>query len=133
MEKIITATIGGMIIGLSASLLLLFNGKVAGVSGMIKSTLSRYKNDFEAPLFLGGLLTGGLIYKSLYEVNISATIEQSTTVILTSGLLVGFGTAMGSGCTSGHGVCGISRLSTRSIVATLTFMLTGALSVMLSK
>lgn len=122
--------IGGSLIGLAVTLMLLFNGRVTGISGILSGSLSRPTNDFGWRLaFFGGLLSGAVIARILnpdFFVNLSSRGIGSVAI---AGLLVGFGTVMGGGCTSGHGVCGMSRLSIRSIVATVTFMLFGFLAV----
>ncbi len=132
----IASLLGGMLIGLSVSVMLLFNGKIAGISGIVGGILSPAQNDTKwRLLFLGGLLVGGLIV-SFFSSNLFAggdvfaiEIERSWPALILAGLLVGFGSRFGSGCTSGHGVCGISRFSPRSLVATITFISTGALVV----
>lgn len=122
--------VGGGLIGIAVTMMLLFNGRVTGVSGIIASSLAKPTPDcLWRWMFLGGLIAGGLLIQAIrpdFFVNVSG---RSSTAILVAGLLVGYGTVMGSGCTSGHGVCGMSRLSVRSVVATLTFMLFGFLTV----
>ncbi len=120
---------GGILIGLSAALLLIGHGRVAGVSGVVGRLLERQPGERGWRLwFLGGLLAGGLLYALVAPAR--ATLPHAPVPLtLAAGLLVGFGTRLGGGCTSGHGVCGIGRLSVRSIFATLTFMATGALTV----
>ena len=131
----VASLIGGMLIGLSASAILLFSGKIAGISGIVGGILSPAQNDTQwRLLFLGGLLVGGLLVGSrmvgLSSADVFAIeIERSWPALILAGLLVGFGSRFGSGCTSGHGVCGISRFSPRSLVATITFISTGALVV----
>lgn len=121
---------GGMLIGLSAALLLLCDGKIAGISGIVGGLLSPTQNDTAwRVLFVVGLLTGGLLFTLLAPQVFTFSIARSPGALILAGLLVGFGTRLGNGCTSGHGVCGISRFSTRSIVATVTFMLTGIVTV----
>jgi uncharacterized membrane protein YedE/YeeE len=121
--------VGGVLIGLAASLMLLWNGRVTGVSGIVSEAL--WSNGAERNWrlsFVGGLLCGGALLKILLP---GAFIDSSTRGIgatVAAGVLVGFGTVMGSGCTSGHGICGISRLSPRSIVATLVFIAFGIAS-----
>ena len=114
---------GGIMIGVAAVLLLWLNGKVAGISGIVGTALTDTGPDsYWRWLFVAGLILGG--GASLYQIVGVEQIElrASTPVLALAGLLVGFGTRLGSGCTSGHGVCGIGRLSHRSIVATLVFM-----------
>jgi uncharacterized protein len=119
---------GGLLIGLATSLLLLFNGQIAGVSGILCGIVVPKQGEAAWRLwFLGGLVAGGLVLRVLRPEVFPATPASLTTVA--AGLLVGCGTALGSGCTSGHGVCGLSRFSARSLAATLTFMAGGALTV----
>lgn len=126
----IPSLIGGVLIGLSTSMLLLFNGRVAGISGIFGGVLIRRPGDVSWRLyFLAGLLAAGLVMALLLPSAFPREALRSTPVIALAGLFVGFGTRLGNGCTSGHGVCGISRLSARSIVATVVFMTTGVLSV----
>lgn len=129
--------LGGALIGLSASLLLLANGRVAGISGVVASLLAPVKGDISwRAQFLGGLLAGGLLlaWSRPGTFALPAPLDGGRALLLASaGLLVGFGSRLGSGCTSGHGVCGLSRGSPRSLVATLTFMATGILTVFLSR
>jgi uncharacterized membrane protein YedE/YeeE len=119
---------GGAVIGLSATILILFKGKIAGISGIL-GALMQFKNTPKHHylwriLFLIGLLSSGSIY-SLFFTLPSMAIDASFIMLIFAGLLVGFGTRMGSGCTSGHGICGLGRLSLRSLVATLSFMSAG--------
>ncbi len=126
----LASLIGGMLIGLSASMLLLFNGKIAGISGIIAGTLSPAKNDtLWRIVFVTGLLVGGFLLRLLSPQTFVIGITRSWSALVVAGLLVGFGTRLGNGCTSGHGVCGLSRFSQRSLIATVTFIATGALTV----
>jgi uncharacterized protein len=126
----IASLCGGMLIGLSAALLLLCDGKIAGISGIVGGLLSPTQNDTAwRVLFVGGLLAGGFLFTLFAPQVFTVSIARSPSALILAGLLVGFGTRLGNGCTSGHGVCGISRFSTRSIVATITFMLTGIVTV----
>jgi len=110
--------------------MLLWNGRVTGISGIINGVLSPVKGDTQwRLLFIGGLLLGGLVMKQLNPQVFENTIRAEAWTTIVAGLLVGFGTIMGSGCTSGHGVCGISRMSPRSLVATIIFMLAGVAAV----
>ena len=122
---------GGCLIGVAVSILLLFNGRVTGISGIIDSSLAKPKRgDLWRWTLLAGMVAGGVIVNFINpDLFINQTDRSPATVAL-AGFLVGFGTVLGSGCTSGHGVCGISRLSIRSIIATLTFMTFGFLAVM---
>jgi len=122
--------VGGMLIGLSASALLLFDGKIAGISGIVGGILSPTKDDtLWRLLFVIGLLAGGFVFYLLSPQAFAIGVSRSTSALIVAGLLVGFGTRLGNGCTSGHGVCGVSRVSKRSILATVTFMATGMLTV----
>lgn len=123
----VSALIGGMLIGLAASLLLLLNGRIAGISGMFHGGLRTHAQPWQW-LFLLGLVLGTVLYNSLPETTNSVRQGFPMPILLLAGLLVGFGTRLGSGCTSGHGICGISRRSLRSALATLAFMLTGFLT-----
>jgi len=134
---ILLPLLGGALVGLSASLLLLANGRVAGISGVVGSLLTPVRGDIAwRVLFLGGLLTGGLLLVWLRPGSFAAPASLGSggvALLVVAGLLLGFGARLGNGCTSGHGVCGISRGSARSIAATLTFMVTGVLTVFLTR
>lgn len=128
-----TALLGGLCIGTSASLLLLFSNRVAGISGMVAGLLTPLRAQvLWRAMFVLGLLLGGLFAWRMWPGQLPIlprpTVFGAVT-LLVAGVLVGFGTRLGDGCTSGHGVCGISRGSLRSIVATLTFIACGALAV----
>jgi uncharacterized membrane protein YedE/YeeE len=128
----IRALQGGALIGLSASLLLGLNGRVMGISGIVGGLLAPSAGDVAwRALFVAGLVGGGLIALAAMPGAFSAG-SASLGMVLLAGLLVGVGTRIGKGCTSGHGVCGISRFSPRSVAATLTFIGTGALTVLLT-
>jgi len=121
---------GGILIGLSASFLLLSDGKIAGISGIMGGLLRPVKNDTAwRILFILGLITGGLLFQFLSPDVFTTGISRSIGALILAGLLVGFGTRLGSGCTSGHGVCGISRFSPPSLVSMVTFIVTGATTV----
>ncbi len=123
------ATIGGVVIGLAAALLVLVNGRVAGISGIVGGMLRPRAGDLAWRLaFIAGLLVAPLAFATVGR-QLSVTIDTSYPVLLIAGLLVGIGTRFSGGCTSGHGVCGLSRLSPRSLVATLSFMAAGFVSV----
>lgn len=129
MDIYLLPLLGGTIIGVAASLMLLLNGRVLGVSGIVLGSLKMKRRDFLwRILFIAGLIMGGFTLKAIFPQAMELEFNRSLTVIAISGLLVGFGTAMGSGCTSGHGICGISRFSFRSIIATFTFMIAGILA-----
>ena len=122
----VSATIGGALIGLSAVLLMWLNGRIAGISGILQGAVSARGADRSWRLaFFAGLVLGGLLYMLVTGGTLMTRTGVSPLLIIGAGVLVGFGTRLGSGCTSGHGVCGISRLSPRSLTATATFMLAG--------
>lgn len=128
----LNALAGGVLIGIAVSLMLLFNGRVTGVSGILNNLLSFKKSDrLWRFLFLLGLFVGGLVLHFFKPEVFQGQLSIGVVPTVVAGVLVGFGTALGNGCTSGHGVCGVSRLSVRSIVATLTFMIAGILVVAL--
>ena len=119
------ALLGGVLIGLAAALFVLFNGRIAGISGIVGGLLRPQRGDIGWRLaFVGGLLAAPLLYTLVLPLP-EVRIEVGSLQIIVAGLLVGIGTRYGAGCTSGHGVCGISRLSPRSVVATLVFMAAG--------
>jgi uncharacterized membrane protein YedE/YeeE len=126
----IASTLGGALIGLAASVLLLFNGRVSGVSGLFAELLAPGRRA-TAFAFTGGLVAGGIALFLVAPSMFAVTYDRTLPMVAVAGLLVGFGTRLGGGCTSGHGVCGLSHLSPRSLVATLTFMTTGAVTVYL--
>lgn len=129
-NPIFSALVGGVLIGVAASLLLWLNGRVAGVSGVI-ARLFAFKRD-EWPWrfsFLTGLFLAGVLGAAVNSDFFGVSPVPSRSYLLLAAFLVGFGSSLGNGCTSGHGVCGISRLSPRSIVATLVFMFFGMLTV----
>tara|TARA_R110000772_G_scaffold75022_6_gene163119 strand:+ start:2090 stop:2506 length:417 start_codon:yes stop_codon:yes gene_type:complete len=125
---------GGILIGLAATLLLLLNGRIAGISGILSGVVFRTKNDvFWRVAFIVGLLAGGLLAPLLFQIPFVFEMQASLPVIIGGGFLVGLGTRLGSGCTSGHSVCGIARFSWRSIIATVTFILSAMLTVALTR
>jgi uncharacterized protein len=124
------ALLGGILIGASASVMLLFNGRVTGISGIIGGLLHPQKGDMAwRAAFIAGLLTTGLLFQVFWSEAFDGALDTPILSVVLAGLLVGTGTQLGSGCTSGHGVCGICRLSVRSITATLVFMLFGFMTV----
>ena len=125
----IHSLVGGVLIGVAASILILFNGKIAGISGILGGVLKFKTEDVGwRLLFLLGLLVSPVIYSIFFALP-KVTVHSGHWTVLTAGLLVGLGARYGSGCTSGHGICGLSRLSVRSLVATITFMLAGVVTV----
>lgn len=121
----VSAFIGGSLIGLSAAILLLINGRIAGISGIAGGVIFPEKGDMDWRIvFIVGLIIGGFIYQwsglGVGVNHIQAVVD--TPMLIVAGLLVGIGTTIGTGCTSGHGICGLARRSPRSLVATLSFM-----------
>lgn len=130
LETLTEPFLGGILIGLSASLLLLLKGRIFGVSGILAGLLVPKKDETAWRLgALLGLVSAGLLLLFVSPEHLISNPSGSTGRYVIAGLLVGFGTQLGSGCTSGHGVCGISRVSPRSIVATMTFILVGMIVV----
>ncbi len=124
---------GGVTIGVAVSLMLVLNGRVAGVSGILGGVLTNLFRKTRGDsawrvLFLLGLFSGGLILRALNPDLLENDLDRSLPLLIVAGLLVGYGTSVGGGCTSGHGICGISRFSPRSILATLIFMVFGILT-----
>ncbi len=124
-----SALAGGMLIGLSAAMFVLLNGRIAGISGILGGLLNPKRGDLGWRVaFLIGLIGAPVIYAA-FAVLPESVIDASASAVIIAGLLVGIGTRYGSGCTSGHGVCGLSRLSPRSLVATAAFMAAGFITV----
>jgi uncharacterized membrane protein YedE/YeeE len=132
--NIIGGLLGGALIGSAAALLLAVHGRIAGISGILGGLItSRERSERSWRLaFLVGLITGPALYRLFYGA-LPLQLETDVPTLLAAGLLVGFGTRLGSGCTSGHGVCGLARLSPRSLVATITFMSLGTATVYFTK
>ena len=128
----LSSALGGVLIGLSSALFLLLNGRIAGISGMLAGLLRtpslRWLSN---ACFTGGLLIGPVLFRGLFHGWPLIRPKGSLTLFVVAGLLVGFGTRLGSGCTSGHGVCGLARLSPRSLVAVATFLAAGIVTVAL--
>jgi uncharacterized protein len=125
---------GGLLIGAAASLFVLFNGRVLGISGILGGLLGGTRADLAGRLVLvGGIAAGPLLLTAVRGTAPEITISASLPVLAVAGLLVGFGTRLGNGCTSGHGVCGLARLSIRSMVATAVFFGTAALTVYVTR
>lgn len=127
-----TALAGGILIGLAATVLIACNGRIAGISGIVGSLLARRAEGETAwrLAFVLGLILAPVFYRIVATLPVSH-IEAGWTELIVAGLLVGYGSRLGSGCTSGHGVCGLSRLSPRSLAATATFMVAGFITVFL--
>lgn len=128
MHDFLIAFIGGLMLGLSVAGYLYVNGRIAGISGLIGQVLNS-KTMFKTPAiwFLSGLILTPFIYGLFVQPEME--LNASPLMMIVAGLLVGFGTRLGSGCTSGHGICGISRMSKRSFIATMTFMFAGFVAV----
>ena len=127
----VSALTGGLLIGLSVALFFILNGRMIGVSGIASNFLISKDKKSENLLFLVGLILGPLIYTFILGGEINILISNSLPLLTVGGLLVGFGTKLSSGCTSGHGISGISRFSLRAFIATITFMIVGILAVLI--
>ena len=122
---------GGLMIGVAVILFFVLNGRLIGISGIASNFLNSKKNRIDNFLFLIGLIIGPIIYKFFIQSEINISISNSFILLTIAGLLVGLGTRISGGCTSGHGISGISRFSLRSIIATLTFMIVGIITVLI--
>jgi len=129
----IPAFLGGSLIGLAVAIFFVFNGRLIGVSGIASNFLTSKDNRFDNFLFLVGLIIGPIVYKIFSHQEINISISNSFYLLAVAGLLVGVGTRIGGGCTSGHGISGIGRFSLRSIVATATFMIVAILTFYLER
>ena len=127
-----SALTGGLLIGLSVALFFILKGRMIGISGIASNFLISKDNRIDNFLFLVGLILGPLIYNLISGKEINISISNSLILLIAAGAMVGFGTRLSSGCTSGHGISGISRFSLRSIIATITFMLVGILTVLIT-
>jgi len=128
------ALLGGVVIGVAAAMLLLLVGRIAGISGITSGLVKPVKGEVPwRAAFVGGLVMGGVGLLAFYPQAFPELVSRGPLLTAIAGLLVGVGTQLGSGCTSGHGVCGISRLSGRSIVATITFISAGAIAVVVMR
>ena len=123
-----SALTGGLLIGFAAFIFFIFNGRLSGVSSILSDSIFSKINRIDNLLFLSGLIIGPILF-SLPGNKIESVLTNSLPLIIIGGLLVGIGTKIGKGCTSGHGVCGVSRFSMRSITATISFILTGVITV----
>ena len=128
----ITAFIGGLIIGLAVVIFFLLNGRLVGISGIASNALTSKDNKLDNILFLIGLIIGPIIYSVISNQSVNITISNSYIVMIFAGLLVGVGTRISGGCTSGHGISGIGRFSLRSIIATVSFMVVGIITVLIN-
>ena len=129
----IPAFLGGILIGLAVIIFLVGNGRLAGISGIVDNLFFSKNNRLDNILFIVGVILGPIIYQTVTKSIIPFTITTSIPVVILGGIFVGVGTKIGSGCTSGHGICGISRFSIRSSVATLVFLTTGILTVLIMR
>ena len=127
----ISALTGGLIIGFSVFLFFILNGRMTGISSIASNFLISKNNRIDNLLFLIGLILGPLIYSYFTNQKIEILITNSLFLLIGGGALVGFGTRISGGCTSGHGISGIGRFSLRSIIATITFMIVGILTVLI--
>ncbi len=127
----ISALTGGLIIGFSVFLFFILNGRMTGISGIASNFLISKNNRIDNLLFLVGLIFGPLIYSHFTNQKIEISITNSLFLLIGGGLLVGFGTRISGGCTSGHGISGVGRFSLRSMIATITFMIVGVLTVLM--
>ena len=126
-----SALIGGAIIGLAVVIFFLFNGRLVGISGIAANALNQKERRIDNILFLVGLIIGPILYSLISNKEINISISNSLPLLIIAGLLVGIGTRISGGCTSGHGISGIGRFSLRSIIATITFMVVGILTVLI--
>ena len=126
-----SALTGGIIIGFAVAIFFYFNGRLVGISGIASNALTEERNKLDNILFLIGLIIGPIIYTLFNQEQISISISSSYLLLIFAGLLVGIGTRISGGCTSGHGISGIGRFSVRSIFATITFMIVGIITVYL--
>ena len=127
----VSALTGGMLIGFSVFLFFILNGRMTGVSGIASNFLISKNNRIDNLLFLIGLILGPLIYSYFTNQKIEILITNSLFLLIGGGILVGLGTRISGGCTSGHGISGVGRFSLRSIIATITFMIVGILTVLI--
>ena len=127
----VSALTGGMLIGFSVFLFFILNGRMIGISGIASNFLISKNNRIDNLLFLIGLILGPLIYSYFTNQKIEISITNSLFLLIGGGILVGLGTRISGGCTSGHGISGVGRFSLRSIIATITFMIVGILTVLI--
>ncbi|MEM9447410.1 MAG: YeeE/YedE family protein [Cyanobacteria bacterium P01_E01_bin.6] len=128
----VAALAGGLLIGLSATLLLVMNGRIAGISGIVNGAIQLNQRERWRWFFILGMIGGGILYEYVVAPQPTPTSVFAPWAMIAGGFLVGVGTRMGNGCTSGHGVCGLGRLSFRSLVAVITFMITAILTVLIT-
>ncbi len=129
-SDLFAALAGGLLIGVATTFMMIFSGRIAGVSGIVGGLIPPRRHDMDWRLaFLSGLVGGGALLRVFYPEAFPAALTTPTATLVAAGLLVGYGARLGNGCTSGHGVCGIGRMSRRSLVATAVFLSTGMLTV----
>jgi uncharacterized protein len=130
-----SALVGGALIGFATVLLMVTTGRIAGVSGFVSRLLPPYDDTYAAIrlAFVFGLLAAPVLYGAVSGAQLSVDVTSNSAVIIAAGLLVGFGAVLGGGCTSGHGVCGTARLSTRSLIATPVFMIAAMITVFITR
>ena len=130
----ITSLLGGLLIGAAAVILLAFNGHIAGITGVTRGVLTPKQGDTAwRVVFILGLIAGPLVFQAISGAPAESILTSSTPILVVGGLLVGFGTSLGNGCTSGHGICGIGRISKRSMIATGSFMGAAAITVYITQ
>ena len=129
---LLNSLMGGILIGIAATIIFFVNGRIMGISGILGNLIATKETDqkFWRIIFILGVLIGPLIFILLFK-EIKSEMVANTTLLIISGFFVGLGTSLGNGCTSGHGICGLSRFSIRSIVATLVFVISGMITVYL--
>jgi hypothetical protein len=127
---LLNSLMGGILIGIAATIIFFVNGRIMGISGILGNLIATKETDqkFWRIIFILGVLIGPLIFILLFK-EIKSEMVANTTLLIISGFLVGLGTSLGNGCTSGHGICGLSRFSIRSIIATLVFVISGMITV----
>ncbi|HIL93307.1 MAG TPA: YeeE/YedE family protein [Cycloclasticus sp.] len=130
-----TSLAGGILIGISASILMYLNGRIAGISGIVSGIFNgpSMQEKVWRLAFVGGLIGGAFAYAYFFPIDVAPREHMTTALLVVGGLIVGIGVAMGGGCTSGHGICGMSRFSLRSIAATMAFLISGIVTVYLVK
>lgn len=133
--NIVGGLLGGSLIGIASLMMLLLLGRITGISGILTGVITWNKQDGRPwrAAFIGGLILGAVLYQLAFDRALPIEMQASGPLLIVAGLLVGIGTRLGSGCTSGHGVCGIARRSPRSIVSTITFMAVAVITVFVTR